>query len=82
MGLIREVGDLERLLSKAAVGRVNPREVSQIRRALAAIGELKSYFAGGQTASLLQLIASGLDPCPELAEKIDRTLTSRSSGCG
>lgn len=72
--LIREVGDLERLLSKAAVGRVTPREVAQIRRALEAIGELKKLCAGTECQPLVSL-ASGFDPCPELGEIINRTLT-------
>lgn len=74
-GLIREVGDLERLLSKASVGRVTPREVAQLRRALTAIGELKRLCSGTDCQPLVS-IAAGFDPCPELAEKISRTLTS------
>lgn len=73
-GLIREVGDLERLLSKVAVRRVTPREVAQIWRALTAIGELKSLCAATEFQPLM-FMASGLDPCPELAETISRTLT-------
>ena len=73
-GLIREVGDLERLLSKASVGRVTPREVAQLRRALSAIGELKRLCSGTECQPLLS-IAAGFDPCPELSDKINRTLT-------
>jgi DNA mismatch repair protein MutS len=72
-GLIREVGDLERLLSKASVGRVTPREVAQVRRALTAIGKLKRLCSGTGCQPLVS-IASGFDPCPELVEKISRTL--------
>jgi DNA mismatch repair protein MutS len=72
--LIREVGDLERLLSRVAVGRVTPREVMQIRRALSAIGELKRLCAATDLQPLVSM-ASGFDPCPELAEAIGRTLT-------
>jgi DNA mismatch repair protein MutS len=74
-GLIREVGDLERLLSKASVGRVTPREVAQVQRALNAIGKLKILCSGSDCQPLVS-IASGLDPCPELAEKISRTLAT------
>lgn len=73
-GLIREVGDLERLLSKAAVGRVTPREVAQVRRALTAIGDLKRLCADCGCQPLVSL-ASGFDPCPELSDIIGRTLT-------
>jgi DNA mismatch repair protein MutS len=72
-GFIRETGDLERLLSKAAVGRVNPREVGQIRRSLVAIGELKR-LCNSSGCQPLGTIASELDPCPELAGKIEKTL--------
>ena len=71
--LIREVGDLERLLSKAAVGRVTPREVTQVRRALIAISQLKKLCSETDCQPLVSL-ASGFDPCPELSEKIGHTL--------
>lgn len=73
--LIRDVGDLERLLSKAAVGRVTPREVGQIRRALKAIGHLKKLCSETDCKALVS-VTSGLDSCPELAEKIGHTLAS------
>ncbi len=73
-GFVHEVGDLERLLSKVAVGRVTPREMGQIRRALLAIGELKKVCAGSGCQPLSSL-ASGLDPCPELSDQIGHTLT-------
>jgi DNA mismatch repair protein MutS len=74
-GLIREVGDLERLLSKAAVGRINPREVAQLQRSLEAIEGLKRVCSASDCPPLVTL-ASGLDPCPELGEKIGKTLFS------
>ncbi len=72
--LIREVGDLERLLSKAAVGKVTPREMAQIRRALTAIGELRRVCTDTGCQPLVSL-AGGLDPCPELSDHIGKTLT-------
>ena len=39
-GLIRQIGDLERLISKVAMSRINPREVVQLKRALKAIDPL------------------------------------------
>ncbi len=41
-GLIRQIGDLERLISKVAVSRINPREVVQLKKALKAIGPSES----------------------------------------
>ena len=39
-GLIQQVGDLERLISKVAVSRINPREVVQLKRALRAVAPI------------------------------------------
>ncbi|MCK4880854.1 MAG: DNA mismatch repair protein MutS, partial [Bacteroidales bacterium] len=41
-GQIKQVGDLERIISKVAVGRVSPRELVQLKNALAAIAPLKA----------------------------------------
>lgn len=38
---VRHIGDLERLMSKTAVGKINPREVMQLRRALVAVEGIK-----------------------------------------
>ena len=43
--LIRQAGDLERLISKVAVGRIGPREIVQIKRALDVIDPLKEIFS-------------------------------------
>jgi DNA mismatch repair protein MutS len=72
-GYIREIGDLERILSKVSVGKVNPREVGQIRRALLAIEKIKELCAGSCCAPL-EDIASEIDPCSELAGKIGREI--------
>ena len=72
--LIHEVGDLERLLSKAAVGRVTPREMAQVRKALLAVGQIRKLCTDTGCRPLVSL-ASGLDPCPELADQIGHMLT-------
>ncbi|MCC7505600.1 MAG: DNA mismatch repair protein MutS, partial [Saprospiraceae bacterium] len=41
---IRHIGDLERLMSKTAVGKINPREVMQLRRALMAVDQVKKML--------------------------------------
>ncbi len=72
-GFIRDIGDLERLLSKAAVGKVNPREVAQIRKALFAVGEIKK-LCSDSGCKPLEDIAALIDPCSDLAEKIGEEL--------
>jgi DNA mismatch repair protein MutS len=74
-GLIRQVGDLERLLSKVAVSRINPREVVQLKRALFAIEPLQDICSRSNCLPLVQL-AEQLNPCKILAEKIDKELNN------
>lgn len=73
--LIRQVGDLERLLSKVAVNRINPREVAQLKRALRAIDPLKSLCMNSGCQPLVML-AEQLNPCTTLADRIDHDLNN------
>jgi len=72
-GQIRQVGDLERIISKVAVGRVSPRELIQLKRALEAIGPLKERCEGSKEVSLQQLAAQ-LDLCLEVKERIEKDI--------
>jgi len=74
-GLIRQVGDLERLISKVAVNRINPREVLQLKRALKAIDPLKELCSKSGCLPLVTL-AEQLNPCKTIAEKIDKELNN------
>ncbi|HOF20372.1 MAG TPA: DNA mismatch repair protein MutS, partial [Bacteroidales bacterium] len=71
--LITQTGDLERLLSKVAVGRINPREVVQLKRALQAIDTLKSLCCDSTCPPLVRR-GRELDPCRALAERIGHDL--------
>ncbi len=71
--LIKQIGDLERLLSKVAVNRINPREVVQLKRALQAIDLLKELCSGSACRTLVSC-GQELDPCKALAERIGRDL--------
>ena len=66
---VKQIGDLERLISKVAVGRVNPKEVIQIHRALTNIIPIKEFCmeSGKEELSRIALL---LDPCDEIREKI------------
>ena len=74
-GLIRQVGDLERLISKVAVNRINPREVVQLKRALKAIEPLQELCNNSGCFPLVQL-AEQLNPCKSIADKIDKELNN------
>ncbi len=71
--LVRQIGDLERLISKAAVGRINPREVVQLKRALRAIEPLKELCAKSGCVPLTAL-GDQLNPCRAVADRIEREL--------
>src|SRR6478735_4820833 len=69
----RQIADLERLISKVAVGRVNPRELLQLKRALHAIAPVKQMLLNSGSPELLKF-GNQIDPCEFLYEKIDREL--------
>lgn len=70
---VKEIGDLERIISKVATGRVNPREVVQLKRALAAIEPIKeACLATGNDA--LVKIGDQLNPCVSIRDRIEKEI--------
>lgn len=67
------IGDLERIISKVAVGRVNPREVVQLKVALMAIEPIKDACMKSQNISLAK-IGEQLNTCALIRDKIAREL--------
>ena len=72
--LLLGIGDLERLASKAAVGRISPREVRQLAVSLRQINQLGVLASSSDSADLAQ-IATRLAPTEELISDIEHTLT-------
>ena len=70
---LRQIGDLERIISKAAVGRVNPREVVQLKVALNAIAPVKELCASSGNGVLIRL-AEQLNICQTIRDRIEREL--------
>ncbi|MDU8885889.1 DNA mismatch repair protein MutS [Yeosuana sp. MJ-SS3] len=70
---IKHIGDLERLISKVATAKVNPREVVQLKNSLEAIVPIKALTENCDNASLKQ-IGNSIEHCEELREKIKETL--------
>jgi len=70
---IKKIGDLERIISKVAVGRIAPRELVQLKNALIAIDPLKQQCDQSDEVSL-QKLASQLDPCNGVKERIDKEI--------
>lgn len=70
---LKQVADLERLISKVAVGRVNPRELLQLKRSLQAILPVKDLLAVQSSVGLKKL-SDQLHRCEFLLEKIEKEL--------
>lgn len=70
---IAEVGDLERLISKVATARINPREVVQLKRALSVIEPIKNACLASNNDSLKR-IGDRLNPCAVIREKIEHQI--------
>lgn len=69
----KQIGDLERLISKVAVRRVSPREVVQLKQALFAIEEVKQICEKSESKAI-QKIGDRLNLCRHIREKIDREI--------
>ena len=67
------MGDLERIISKVAVGRVSPREVVQLKNALTAIRPVKmACLSAGNEA--LKRVGEQLSLCESLRDRIDKEI--------
>ena len=67
--------EAERIISIVAVGRVAPREVVQLRRALEAIGRMRVHCTASDD-EVLCAWGEEMDPCTEMSERIGRELVS------
>ena len=72
---LHRIGDLERIISKVATGRVSPREMVQLKVALQAIKPIKEACEAADNDSL-KAIGRKLDLCEALRDKIDKEINS------
>lgn len=70
---IKQIGDLERLISKVPLGKVSPREMVQLKKALIAIEPIKALCLQSDSPEL-QKLGDQLNPCGVLKEKIAKEL--------
>ena len=67
------IGDMERLISKVAVGRISPREVVQLKVALSAIEPIRDIcIRSGEP--VLQSIGEQLNPCSLIRDRIEKEI--------
>ncbi|MCB2220062.1 MAG: DNA mismatch repair protein MutS [Bacteroidetes bacterium] len=70
---LKSFGDLERLISKVAIGKVSPREILKIKEALIIAGKIKTdYSKSGNPA--LQSLLDRINHLPSVIEQIENTL--------
>ena len=71
--LIKNTGDLERLISKVSIGKINPREALQVMRSLESVPDFVKLCKVSGVKPLVQL-AEGFDACERIAGQIRKTL--------
>ena len=74
---LQRLGDLERIISKVAVGRVSPREVLQLKQALFALVPIKEACVKADNA-VLQKIGEQLFLCEDLRERIEKEISDEA----
>ncbi len=72
---LHRVGDLERIISKVAVGRVSPREVAQLKVALQAVAPIKAACATADNEALKR-VGEQLNLCESIRQRIEREITT------
>ena len=72
-GLISDIGDLERIISRAAAGKIMPREVMQLRRGLSQTAPIIRLCRGRSVAPLEDMMDSMAD-CSALLDYLGRTM--------
>ena len=70
---IRQVGDLERLISKVSLARVNPRELLQVANALEQIKIIRELCKDSDNASV-KAFAEQLNPCESICKRIKKEI--------
>ena len=70
---LKEVGDLERIISRICTGRANPREVVALKSSLKKIPSLIEYLKSFKVKTLIK-IKEKLDPLEELVSKIQSSI--------
>lgn len=72
-GHLKQVGDLERLISKVALGKISPREVMQLKRSLDMVQLIKDSCGNTDNAAI-RIIADQLNPCTLINSRIANEL--------
>ena len=71
--ILKQMGDLERMVSKIATGKINPREALQLATSLRAAEQLKALCEKAQSP-ILKEIADKLNPCVNVCKRIEKEI--------
>ena len=71
--MIGDIGDLERIISRAAAGKIMPREVMQLRRGLSQTDPIMK-LCGGKGVEALDGLIGRMGDCAELLEYLGKTM--------
>ena len=71
--MIGDIGDLERIISRAAAGKIMPKEVMQLKRGLGQVGPIIELCKGKGVEALDMMIAR-MGDCAELLDYLERTM--------
>ena len=74
---LKQIGDLERLISKVATGKINPREVVSLKDSLKAIIPVEETTNQSKNKTL-KMLGNQIDKCINLIDKISKTLEENS----
>ena len=71
---LQQVEDMERIVSKVSTGRIGPREMVQLGRALKAVAPIKRICEEATENAYLTLLGDQLDTCSEMRARIEREI--------
>ena len=71
---LEQVQDMERIVSKISTGRIGPREMVQLARALRAVKPIKEVCLRARDNSYLTILGDELDPCTEIRSRIEHEI--------
>ncbi len=72
-GALKQIGDLERLISKVAAAKISPREINQLKNSLESIAPIQELLKKSDSI-VAQNLGDSLDPLTELTQRISDTL--------
>ena len=72
---LQQIGDVERLISKVPLGKVNPREIRALSDALCAMGPIRARLLDTGSDTLRRL-GGQLDPLPDVCSEVERRIRS------